>query len=128
MSGRLNVGHAVGVQRRRRGENDEQRDEVRNSHSDEGVGANAREFRPGVAGRDAKRLDVASMQFFHLLPGLPEEQIGADRRAKDGDHGHGMRRVKNEMRNEGAVEGRSPRHVRGEDDRHVGEQATASPI
>jgi hypothetical protein len=63
------------------------------------------------------------MQLFHFLPRLPEEQIGADRRAKDRDNSHGMRRVENETRNEGAVEGRSPRHMRGEDDPHVGEQA-----
>src|SRR6266852_7659874 len=53
---------------------------------------------PASRGRDAQRLDVASMQLLHFLPGLPEEQVGADRRAEDGDQGHGMRRVKNELR------------------------------
>ena len=59
--------------------------------------------------------------------GLPEKQIGADRRAEDRDHGHGMRRIEGDVRHERAEQRGAPWHVRGEDDGHIGEQATASP-
>src|SRR5438132_1618628 len=91
--GSLDVGDALRVQRDRGRQHDEERDEVRESHADPGVEPDAREVRLRLDVCVAERLVARSRaKLLDLLRGLPEEEIGADRRAEDGDEGRAVGR------------------------------------
>ena len=77
----------MGVQRRGRRQHDEQRDDVRKAHADERVELDARELARRLLRRFDQRLRVrVFLLVLDLFGRLPEEQIGADRRAEHGDH------------------------------------------
>ena len=83
---------------------------------------------PASRGAMQSGLDVTPVLLFDLLAGLPEEEVGTDRRAEDGDHRHCMRAVEDELRDDRAGECGPPRHVCAEHDSDVGEQRERRPF
>ena len=121
-------GYAVGMQRRRSRDDDEQRCEVRETHADQRIGADTGQLAPGTARRNTERFDMAAVLFLDLLPGLPEKQIGADRRAENGDQRHGVRLVECEARHQGAPCRLTQRNAGNEHHRDIGKQRQRRPF
>ena len=125
----LDVGLAGRMQRRRGGDDDRQRDQVGERHADDGVGADAMEFllRAIVLfdQRPLRRIDALVLGF---LRGLPEEQIGRDRGAEDGDDGGEIVGAPGQARNEHAGQRLAPRHLGKGERGDIGEQAERQPF
>ena len=109
-------------------DNDEQRNQMRKAHPYQRIGADSAQFRPGPARADVERLDVAAVLFFHLLPGLPEEQVGADCRPENRYQRHRVRLVEGEVRNQRAIECRAQRHIGHEHHPDIGKQRERGPL
>ena len=118
----------MSIERGGGGNDDEKGGKVRKAHADQGIGADALEFRTGAARSDAQRFGVATVLFFHFLAGLPEEQVGADRGAKYGDQRHRMFTVKRERGDDDAAQGRIPINARDKDYGNVGKQRQRGPF
>jgi hypothetical protein len=71
---------------------------------------------------------VQAVLLLHFLPGLPEEQVGADRRAQRGDHGHRCLPVKGELRHHHAAQHRLGRDIRNEGYEDIGKQRKRRPL
>jgi hypothetical protein len=82
--------------------NDEVEDEVGEEHAHVDVQLGAAQLRL------AALLEPLCAQFLDLFRGLPEEQIGRDRRAGDGDDRREEGAVQTEGRGESPAEGRAP--------------------
>ena len=68
------------------------------------------------------------MLFLDFLAGLPEEQVGTDRRAQDRDHGHGVGGGPLDVWNDQGGQRLAPRHARYGDDRDIGKQRKGRPL
>ena len=113
---------------RRRRQHDEERDEIGRRHADDRVQPDARELPRRLGGRFEKRLGRRVLPLvLDLLRGLPEEQVGADRRAEHG-HEHGEIAPRPfDMRHDKVERDRPPGHA---DDKHrgdIGEQGKREP-
>ena len=79
------------------------RDQIGERHADDGIGADAVEFPLRTVmlfnQRPLRRIDAL---VFGFLRGLPEEKIGRDRGAEDGDDGGEIVGVPAQARNEDA--------------------------
>lgn len=92
-------GDVMAVQRGRGRERDEECDDVRYAHADPGVEVDSLQLRGGLMRRPPQRLLVRfRAQFLDFLRRLPEEQVGADRRAEHGDDRGQVRRGQLEPR------------------------------
>ena len=117
----------MGVQRHRRGQDDEEGDQVRHAHADEGVPANPVQFLGGGLRRGDQRGGALGLLFLDLLGALPEEQVGADGGAEDG-HDHddpALVRKAREDRMDGDL---APVDLDAEDDGDIGEQRQGQPL
>ena len=71
---------------------------------------------------------MAAVLLFHFLPGLPEEQVGADRRPEDRDQRHRVVLVEVEGRDQGVADRFAPRHMTDEHHRDIGKQRQRGPL
>ncbi len=117
----------------RRAEDDEKRDQIRKTHSQVGIPANAaqvlsrhrfrvrRQVTAAIAGRDG-------LEVLDFLGRLPEKEVRADRGAQ---HGHQHRDgvvVESKLREKSAPNDLVPRHMDRENHRHIGEKAQRQPF
>ena len=111
---------------RRGGVDDEDGNEVRHAHAyavSVRIRANCAGASSGLIPCDLRR---TSIRILHLEAGLPEEEVGADRGAEDGDERRCVPGIQGQVRDDSGEQRLRPRHVRRESDADVGEQAEVS--
>ena len=124
----VDVGYAVGMQRRRRGDDDEKADDVRQHHA--GRWCRARCEGPRVAPDDwaarrrPRRLVALAAQLASLRfeRGLPEEHVGTDRGAEDRHQHQHVIAIPRQARQEGRGEHLAPWNPNGESGGDIGEE------
>ena len=124
----LDVRHAMRVKGRRGRQHDEERDNIGRAHADHGVEPYALKLSGSLSRRFENRLrGRVFLDVLDLFRRLPEKEIGADRRAEDGDdHGEiGGRPF--DMRNDEMVGDRSPWHANDEHRGDIGQQREREP-
>jgi hypothetical protein len=127
--GGLDIGHARLVQGRGGGDDDRDRNEVGKRHADQGIGVDVLERAVGLAGRAHQGFALlARLHIFRLLRGLPEEQVGRNRGAEDGDQGGEEVGAPSDLGDEQAGERLGPMHVSREQRRDIREQAQGQPF
>src|SRR5450631_664214 len=119
--GSLDIGLALRVKRRRRGQDDRPRDDVRERHPEKRVETDARKLSRRLLRRLLHRvLWCVAFDFLDLLRSLPKEQVWADRRTEDGDQRGEVFWCKPYRRNERLLQRRGPWHVDDECGHDVG--------
>jgi hypothetical protein len=114
------------MQRGRGAQDDEERDQVGERHADEGVDLDAAQVAPHRGGAvlgAGRRLRV-----FHLLSGLPEEEVWADRRAEHRHHGQQHRMRGRQLRLHDRARDLPPVEPQREGHRHVRQQRQRQPL
>jgi len=125
----LDVGDAVGVERHRRGQHDEEGDDVRERHSHDRVDLDAAQIAVRLSRGALQRAPAAVRpHLLDLLRRLPEEQIRADRGAEHRDDGGDVFLLPRDVRKHGVSENRRPGHMHHEDRADVGQQRKRQPL
>ncbi len=129
MLGGLDIGYTVLVQCHRRGENDEEGDDVGKSHADHGVDFDAAEIgcrlHGGIADRPGS--GVAAL-LFDFLRRLPEKQIRADGSAENRDDRRDIVGMQRNRWQERLLQHGPPRNPRDKRHADIGEQGQGQPL
>jgi hypothetical protein len=84
---RLDIGDPMRIERRRRRQDDEQRDEIGEAHADDRIQLYARQLSRRLPRRFEKSVGRRILPLiFYFRRRLPEEKVRADGRSKHGDH------------------------------------------
>ena len=122
------IGDAGRVQRDGRRQNNEEGDEAGKPHANVSVPGDSVEFGGRVLRMIEERAVAGKCLVFHFFRALPEEHIGADRRAEHGDdHDQHVPRP-GDLRKQHPARHGAPVDGHGEDDAHIGQQAERQPF
>lgn len=125
----LDVQLAMGMQHDRRGQDDEERDDVGKDHADRGVDPAATQRARRLQWRNQQGLPFAiGFNFLNLLSRLPAEKEGADGGAEQGDQADRLCRIPGHRWNDDTFEHGQPEHVDNHDRGNVREQTQCQQL
>src|SRR5579862_1497811 len=99
----------MGMEGGSRTDDDKKRDDIGESHPKVSIDTNALKLRLGLVGCSLERLGSGALLYFlNFFFGLPEKEIGADRRAQDSDDDCEVAGTEREIGNNKMIANRRP--------------------